>query len=63
MFQNIIHTLKDRLFYCFNDLKWRRMPLSCSKKLSALFRGKTYKHHIDFYHLICLHPFATENKG
>ena len=44
----------------FNDLKWRKMALSCSKKLSALLRGITFKHHDDFYYLNCLHSFATE---
>ena len=32
------------------------------KKLSALLRGITSKHHGDFYCLNCLHLFATENK-
>ena len=31
-------------------------------KLSALLRGITSKDHGDFYCLICLHSFATENK-
>ena len=32
------------------------------KKLSALLRIITSKHHDDFYCLKCLHSFATENK-
>ena len=32
------------------------------KKLSALLRGVTPKHHSDFNCLNCLHSFATENK-
>ena len=32
------------------------------KILSALLRGKTSKHHGGFYHLNCLHSFATEKK-
>ena len=32
------------------------------KKLLALFRGITSKHHSDFFCLNCLHSFATENK-
>ena len=32
------------------------------KKLSALLRGITSKHHGDFYCLNCFHFFATENK-
>ena len=60
MFQNIIQIVKSKLF--FNDSKWRRMALSCSKKISALLREITSKHHGDFYCLNCLHCFATENK-
>ena len=30
------------------------------KKLSALLRGATSKHHADFYYLNCLYFFATE---
>ena len=33
-----------------------------AKKLSALLRGITSKHHGDFYCLNCLHSFATERK-
>ena len=50
IFQNIIHTVKDNLFYSFNDFKWRRMTLSCSKN------------HSEFYCLNCLLSFTTENK-
>ena len=32
------------------------------KRLSALSRGITSKHHADFYFLNCFHSFATENK-
>ena len=32
------------------------------KKLSALLRGITSKHHGDFYCLNCLYSFASENK-
>ena len=32
------------------------------KKLSALLRGITSKHHCVFYCLNCLHSWATENK-
>ena len=32
------------------------------KKLSALLRGITSKHHGNFYCLNCLHSFATEKK-
>ena len=32
------------------------------KKLLALLRGTTSKHHNDFYCLNCLYTFATEKK-
>ena len=48
--------------YSFNDSKWRRMALSCSKKLSALLRGIMSKYHNYFYCVNYLHSFATENK-
>ena len=32
------------------------------KKLSALLRRITYKHHGDFYCLNCLHSFTTDNQ-
>ena len=35
---------------------------SAVKKLPALFREITSKHHCNFYCLKCLHSFATENK-
>ena len=38
------------------------MVLSCSKKLSALLHGITSKYKGDFYCLVCLHSFKTENK-
>ena len=38
------------------------MAFSSSKKLPALLRGVTSKHHGDFYCLNYLHSFATENK-
>ena len=43
MFQNTIQIAKTN--YYFNDFKWRRMALSCGKKLSALLRTITSKHH------------------
>ena len=60
MFQNISQIVKNS--YSVNDSKWRRMTLSCCKRLSALLEGITSKHHSDFYCLNCLHSFATENK-
>ena len=41
--------------------RWQCHYLSV-KKLSALLREMTSKHHGDFYCLICFHSFATENK-
>ena len=43
--------------YSFNDSKWRRMVLSCSKKLTALLREITLKNNGDFYCLNRLHSF------
>ena len=33
------------------------------KKLSALSKGVTTKHHCDFYCLNCIYSFRTEDKG
>ena len=38
------------------------MTLSCSKRISALLRGITSKHHGHFYCLNFLHSFETEKK-
>ena len=35
--------------YSYNDSKWRRLTLLCSKKLSVLLIRLTTKHHSDFY--------------
>ena len=43
-------------------MKKKRMALSCSKKLSALFYGTTTKHKVIFYCFSCLHSLRTENK-
>ena len=48
--------------YSFHDSKWSKMALSICKKLSALLRGTTPKHHSDFYCFNCFHSFATEKK-
>ena len=40
----------------------KRYDYFAVKKLSALLRGITSKHHGDFHCLNCLHFFATENK-
>ena len=47
--------------YCSTKLS-ALLALYCSKKISALLRGITSKQHGDFYCLICLCSFATENK-
>ena len=41
---------------------WQRWDYLSLKKLSALSRGITCKHHGDFYFLNCLHSFATTKK-
>ena len=46
----------------FNNSKWKIMALSYSKKLLALLRKITSKHHCNFYFLSCLQSFATESK-
>ena len=42
-----------------NEEKWYYLAV---KKLFALLRWITSKHHGDFYCLTCLHSFATEKK-
>ena len=42
-----------------NGERWHYLAV---KKLSALLRGITSKHHNDFYCVNCLHSVATENK-
>ena len=39
--------------------KWHYLAV---KKLSALLRGITSNHVVDFYCLNCLHSYRTENK-
>ena len=51
MFQNINISVVKK---CFNDSKWRRMALSCSKKTINIIKRKTSKHHRGFYFLNCL---------
>ena len=48
--------------YSFNDSKWKRIVLSCSKKLLALLKGISSKHKGDFYCLNCLNFFRTIKK-
>ena len=40
----------------------KTMALSAIRELSGLLRGKTFKHHGDFYCLNCFHSFATKIK-
>ena len=42
-----------------NEEEWHYLAV---KKLSALLREITSKHHGDFYCLDCLYSFVTENK-
>ena len=42
--------------------KGRQWRYLAAKKLSALLRGITSKHHCYFYFRNCLHSFATEKK-
>ena len=42
-----------------DDEKWHYLAV---KSLSALFRGITSKHQVDFYCLNCFQSYTTENK-
>ena len=59
MFQSIIQTLKNKLFFQWFQIEKHGI---ISKKLSALLRGTTSKHQGDFCCLTYLHSFATEKK-
>ena len=48
--------------YSFNDSERRKLKLSCSKKISPLFRGIISIRHGHFYCLNCLHSFAANSK-
>ena len=56
----ILPTFREKQVIYFNDSKWRRMVLSCSKK--ALLIGITSMHKGDFYCFNCLPSFRTKNK-
>ena len=43
-----------------NGEGWHYLPV---KKLAALLKGITSKHHVDFYCRNCFHAFVTENKS
>ena len=55
MFQNIMQIMKSYLL--FNDFKWRRMKLFCSKNFISFLREITPKINGGFYCLNCLHSF------
>ena len=59
MFQSIIQTLKNKVFFQWFQIEKHGI---ISKKLSALLRGTTSKHQGDFCCLTYLHSFATEKK-
>ena len=48
--------------YSFNVSKWRRMALSCSKKVIYIIKWNNIKHDGDFYCLYFLHSFRTKYK-
>ena len=52
---------KNQIFFLMiaDCEKWHYLAV---KKLSALLRGITLNHKVDFYCLNCLHSFRTENK-
>ena len=59
MFQNSDCEKQVILLMILNEEKWHYLTV---KKLSALLRGITVKHHGDFYCLNCLHSFTTTKK-
>ena len=52
MFQEITQTVRNKSKSSFNDFKWRKMALCCSKKLSALLKGIIPKSNDDLIVLI-----------
>ena len=52
MFQKITQTVRNKSKSSFNDFKWRKMALCCSKKLSALLKGIIPKSNDDLIVLI-----------
>ena len=56
--RNLAH---EKQIILFNDFKWRRVVLSCSKILSTLLRVITSKHDDDFHCLNCFHSFKKIN--
>ena len=64
---NVLYAKKEKIYLAYvskhrmkkDEEGWNYLAV---KKLSALLRGITSKHHGDFYYLNCLHSFATENK-
>ena len=56
---NSNHEKQVILLMVSNREKWHDLTV---KKLLALLRGITSKHHSSFYCLNCLHSFATGNK-
>ena len=61
MFQNNSNREKQNIVFMIlnGEKQWNYLAV---KKLSALLRGITSKHHGDFYCLHCLHSFATEKR-
>ena len=72
---NVLYAQKEKIYpaYVSKYKLWKQVILLmilngegwhylAVKKLSALLRGITSKHHIDFYCLNCLNFFATEKK-
>ena len=78
MFQNITQIVENKLIFLTISNREKReqsgilaTPANSegkqwhylkAKKLSALLRGITSKHHGDFYCMNCLHYFATKKK-
>ena len=60
MFQNVSQSVKAS--YKFNDAKWRKVKLSCSKKNICVSKRNNIKVYGYFYCLNCLHSFGTKRK-
>ena len=60
LFKTLDKLLKSN--YSFNASKWRRMALSCSKKVIYIIKWNNIKHDGDFYCLYFLHSFRTKYK-
>ena len=60
---NVLYAKKEKIYPAYvSKRSSNRKKQFAVKKLPALLRGITSKHHCDFYCLKCLHSFTTKNK-